>query len=63
MKAVHEINSGLFGDGIELVPDRALSWDSNRLYRFVNTHAKTRHELKTRRQDGLRFRGDDSPFP
>lgn len=63
MKAVHEINSGAFGEGIELVPDRALSWDSNRLYRFINLKAKTQFELKEKRRDGLRFRGDDSPFP
>lgn len=63
MRAVHEINSGQFGDGIELVPDRALSWDSNRLYRFINLEAKTEHTLKARRQDGIRFRADDSPFP
>ena len=63
MRAVHEINSGLFGEGIELVPDRALSWDSNRLYRFVNLEAKVEHTLKNKRQDGIRFRADDSPFP
>lgn len=63
MRVVHEINSGQFGDGIELVPDRALSWDSNRLYRFVNLEAKTQHALKAKRRDGIRFRKDDSPFP
>lgn len=63
MRAVHEINTGQFGEGIELVLDRALSWDSNRLYRFINLNAKTEHALKARRTDGIRFRADDSPFP
>ncbi len=63
MRAVHEINSGQFGEGIELVPDKTLSWDSNRLYRFINLNAKTEHTLKSKRQDGIRFRADDSPFP
>lgn len=63
MRAVHEINRGDFGEGIELVLDRALNWESNRLYRFINLNAKTQHQLKAVRQDGIRFRGDDSPFP
>lgn len=63
MRAVHEINAGLFGEGIELVPDRNLSWDSNRVYRMINTNARTQHVLKQRRTDGIRFRADDSPFP
>ncbi|MEO1307442.1 MAG: TylF/MycF/NovP-related O-methyltransferase [Pseudomonadota bacterium] len=63
MRAVHEINSGCFGEGVELVPDRALTWDSNRIYRFVNLNALSTHEYKNTRTDGLRFRGEDSPFP
>ncbi len=63
MRAVHEINRGDFGDGIELVPDRHLSWESNRVYRFVNLNARVQHQLKAVREDGLRLRGDDSPFP
>jgi len=31
---VHEINSGLFGENIELVPDLRLSLQSRRIYRF-----------------------------
>jgi hypothetical protein len=34
-RAVHEVNHGVFGDGIELVLDRALSLESDRIYRFV----------------------------
>ncbi|MFD0978506.1 TylF/MycF/NovP-related O-methyltransferase [Tropicimonas aquimaris] len=63
MRAVHEINRGDFGSGIELVPDRYLSWNSNRLYRFINLDAKFQHKLKETRRDDLRLRGDDSPFP
>jgi hypothetical protein len=32
---VHEVNSGHFGDNVELVPDMQLSLQSRRLYRFV----------------------------
>lgn len=63
MRIVHEVNTGQFGEGLELTPDRALSWDSNRLYRLINLNAKTEHMLKARRTDGIRFRADDSPFP
>ena len=64
MRAVTEINSGRFGDGIELVPDRALTWNSNRVYRFINLNAKTKHRLKDQRKgDAVRYRRDDSPFP
>lgn len=34
-RLVHEVNQGLFGANIELIPDRALSLDSNRVYRFI----------------------------
>jgi len=64
MRAVAEINEGRFGDGIELVPDRALTWNSNRVYRFVNLNARTKHRLKDRpKGDPVRYRRDDSPFP
>jgi O-methyltransferase len=63
MRAVHEINRGDFGDGIELVLDRQLSWESNRVYRFINLNSKSQHQLKNVRKDDLRLRGDDSPFP
>jgi hypothetical protein len=33
-RLVHEINSGKFGDGIELLPDTRLSLSSQRVYRF-----------------------------
>jgi hypothetical protein len=64
MRVVAEINDGAFGRGIELVPDRALTWNSNRVYRFINLNARTRHRLKRRLAgDPVRYRRDDSPFP
>jgi hypothetical protein len=64
MRLVWEMNNGGFGEGIELVPDRALSWNSNRVYRFINLNAKSKYCLK-RQAAGhqMRRRGDDSPFP
>jgi hypothetical protein len=64
MRIVSEINNGRFGDGVELVRDRNLSWNSDRIYRFINLNAKTKHRLKP--QVGghhVRHRGDGSPFP
>jgi Macrocin-O-methyltransferase (TylF) len=63
MRAVYEINKGDFGEGIELVLDRQLSWESNRVYRFINLNARSQHQLKNRQQNELRLHGDDSPFP
>ncbi len=64
MRAVAEINAGQFGEGVELVPDRALTWDSNRVYRFVNLNCETQHVIKNPGDpDHIRFRADDSPFP
>lgn len=64
MKAVWEINQGLYGEGVELVPDPALSWDSNRVYRFINANASREYELVAPlKKDPVRRRGDDSPLP
>lgn len=64
MKAVWEINHGQFGEGIELVPDAALTWDSDRVYRFINMRGKHRLELAHERTgDTVRRRGNDSPLP
>jgi hypothetical protein len=64
MRAVWEINHGAFGDGVELVPDRELSCDTNRVYRFVNSKAKVQHRrLRRSFADPVRHRRDDSPFP
>lgn len=64
MRALAEINNGSFGDGVELVRDHNLSWNSNRVYRFINLNAKTKHRRKHRKAgDPVRYRRDDSPFP
>jgi hypothetical protein len=64
MKAVWEINHGKFGEGIELVLDSALSWDSNRIYRFINMNQKRGFELTNpKTKDPVRLRRDDSPLP
>lgn len=65
MKAVWEINNGKFGEGIELVLDSSLSWDSNRLYRFININQENGYDLITPdvKEDPVRLRRDDSPLP
>ncbi|GBE11837.1 hypothetical protein BMS3Bbin14_00350 [bacterium BMS3Bbin14] len=64
MKAVWEVNQGEFGEGIELVLDSALSWDSNRVYRFININQKKSYELIAPvKEDPVRRRRDDSPLP
>ena len=64
MRAVTEINDGSLGDGVELVRDRNLSWNSDRVYRFINLNARTRHRLKQQPDgDPVRYRRDDFPFP
>jgi hypothetical protein len=64
MRAVWEINHGAFGDGVELVLDRELSCDTNRVYRFVNLEAKVQHRRLSRSSaDPVRHRRDGSPFP
>jgi hypothetical protein len=64
-RAIHEINSGQFGEGIELVLDRALSLDSLRVYRFINMNAKMMYSLSRplASSDRLRPPTNDSPLP
>jgi hypothetical protein len=65
-RLVHEINQGVFGDGLELVLDGDLSWDLRRCYRFVNRDAPYVFERKEdlRRVTAWRKRsGNDSPLP
>lgn len=65
MKLVWQINNGKFGDGVELVLDRDLSWGSNRVYRFININSENKYEKKKNNidEDPVRLRRDDSPFP
>lgn len=64
-RLVHEINSGLFGADIELVPDHRLSLQSRRLYRFMRIPP---NRLVMDVGDGqgdywVRSRSDGSPLP
>ena len=64
-RVVHEINQGQFGEGVELVLDTDLSFDSKRVYRFINLNARTQFvpRVKTNLPTALRRRTNDSPFP
>jgi hypothetical protein len=64
-KLVREINDGLFGEDVNLVLDRNLSMNSNRVYRFTTGQADREFE----RREGKKFwgkarpRSNDSPLP
>jgi len=64
-RIVHEINAGMFGDGIELILDRKLSLNSQRVYRFINQNAVKHYERfqNLNSAEILRPRTNDSPFP
>ncbi len=64
MKLVWEINHGKFGEGIELVPDTELNWNSNRIYRFININQEKGYELvNPMAEDSVRLCDDESPLP
>ena len=62
---VHEVNSGIFGDDMELVLDRTLSLTTKRVYRFVNRRARIQYRSKQRINNPrqVRHRTNDSPLP
>jgi len=64
-RIVHEINTGCFGDNIELVPDTRLGLESRRVYRFLRVPAT--RMLKSRVMESTEYslhrRGDGSPLP
>jgi hypothetical protein len=65
-KLIYEINHGLFGNDIELVPDRNLSMNSGRIYRFINRKYDLQYELTVDRYWGTgvpRSPTNDSPLP
>jgi hypothetical protein len=64
-RLIHEINTGVYGDGIEMVLDGALSLNSRRVYRYINIHTSSVYERieKTHNASYLRSRSNDSPFP
>ena len=64
-RLVHEINSGLLGENIELVPDLRLSLYSRRIYRFLKIPPNRilfEPEIYNATDD-VRLRGDGSPLP
>lgn len=66
-RVIHEINSGKFGEGVELVLDTMLSLNSKRVYRFINSNAKSSYERKEPEHilipNMVKHRTNDSPFP
>lgn len=65
-RLVAEINAGLFGEGIELVPDIRLSLHSRRIYRFIRMPANRmllEPDVDANAADQVRHRSDGSPLP
>jgi hypothetical protein len=64
-RLVHEINSGLLGGNIELIPDVRLSLQSRRIYRFLKIPPnRLLFESEFRNEtDQVRRRSDGSPLP
>lgn len=64
-RLVYEINSGKFGDGIELVRDPNLSLDTSRIYRFMNYRALPQFEsvFEKYRAEVMNPRTNGSPLP
>jgi hypothetical protein len=64
-RAVHELNTGHFGEGIELVPDQQLSLGSRRIYRFVRLEHGPQFQPRERGHNAerVRSRTNDSPLP
>lgn len=64
-KIIYEINTGKFGDGIELVLDVDLSLNQMRVYRFINFNSDASYQRNTKIniETGLHRRTNDSPFP
>jgi len=64
-RIVYEINQGVLGEGIELIVDRELSLNSNRVYRFIRFESDLHFERLYKRNlaSKLRQRTNDSPMP
>ncbi|MBV8851811.1 MAG: class I SAM-dependent methyltransferase [Sinobacteraceae bacterium] len=64
-RLVHEINSGLFGDNVELIPDNRLSLQSRRIYRFMRIPPNRilRQPAEGNSGEMVRRRSDGSPLP
>jgi hypothetical protein len=64
-RLVYEVNHGKFGENIELVPDRKLGLDSERIYRFVRFDSALCYDNVTTENaaDAVHLRTNDSPLP
>jgi len=64
-RLIYEINHGRLRDDIELVLDRILSLNSNRVYRFIHYQSGIQYErlFKENSAAQLRRRTNDSPMP
>lgn len=64
-RLVHEINQGLYGDGIELVPDPFLALFSRRIYRFFRLPPNRIFQSAGERnsENSVRRFSDGSPLP
>ncbi len=64
-RLVHEINNGLFGADIELVLDKKLGLDSDRIYRFIHFNSPLRYppQATENAPNVVHLRGNDSPLP
>ena len=62
---VHEVNSGLFGDDIELILDKKMSLDTSRCYRFMRFESRVQYQRQSAGLSGdhIRLRTNDSPLP
>jgi len=64
-RIVHEVNTGCFGENIELVQDTRLGLQSRRVYRFFRLPPNRMMKLLVTENTGalVRRRGDGSPLP
>ncbi len=64
-RLVHEINSGVFGDDIELVRDDQLGLNSKRIYRFMRFASNLQYSPVTTENapNIVHVRTNDSPLP
>jgi len=64
-RIVHELNSGEFGENIELVPDLQLSLRSRRIYRFfrIPPNRMLNYAFGENSSTRVRRHGDGSPLP
>jgi hypothetical protein len=64
-RLLHEINNGLFGGNIELVPDPQLSLFSRRIYRFFRLPPNLLFDRsdQTNTFEQVRLHSDGSPMP